>query len=137
MTLGRAIDAYLATLRDAEQANTRRAYGQVLRRLAAEFARRPRPAPSLLSGSSANRVREELLAHLKREQVEPPARDRIRRIMGAALRQAEQALTTRIASRVPAEAVGRIHALIARAADPGEERTSAPAATAGRSTPRR
>jgi integrase len=37
MTLGRAIDAYLATLRGAEQANTRRAYGQVLRRLAAEF----------------------------------------------------------------------------------------------------
>src|SRR5216683_581599 len=39
MTLGRAIDAYLATLRGAEQANTCRAYGQVLRRLAAEFGR--------------------------------------------------------------------------------------------------
>ena len=37
MTLGNAIDAYLATLRGAEQANTRRAYGQVLRRLIAEF----------------------------------------------------------------------------------------------------
>jgi integrase len=37
MTLGPAIDAYLATLRGAEQANTRRSYGQVLRRLAAEF----------------------------------------------------------------------------------------------------
>jgi hypothetical protein len=36
----------------------------------------------------ADRVREELLAHLKREQVEPPARDRIRRIVGAALWQA-------------------------------------------------
>ncbi|MDX6391731.1 MAG: hypothetical protein QOJ73_2794 [Streptosporangiaceae bacterium] len=37
----------------------------------------------------ADRVREELLAHLKGEQVEPPARDRIRRIIGTALRQAE------------------------------------------------
>jgi integrase/recombinase XerC/integrase/recombinase XerD len=37
MTLGRAVGAYLDTLRGAEQANTRRAYGQVLRRLAAEF----------------------------------------------------------------------------------------------------
>lgn len=37
MTLGRAIDAYLATLRGIEQANTRRVYGQVLRRLAAGF----------------------------------------------------------------------------------------------------
>ena len=69
----------------------------------------------------ADRVREELLAHLKREQVEPPARDRIRRIIGTALRQAEQALTTRIASRVPAEAAGRMRALITRAADPGTE----------------
>lgn len=43
MTLGRAIDAYLATLRGAEQANTRRAYSQVLRRLAAEFGRETAP----------------------------------------------------------------------------------------------
>jgi hypothetical protein len=43
MTLGRAIDAYLATLRGAEQANTRRAYGQVLRRLTAEFGRETAP----------------------------------------------------------------------------------------------
>ncbi len=68
-----------------------------------------------------DRVREELLAHLRREQVEPPSRDRVRRVIGAALRQAEQALTMRIASRVPAEAVGRMRALIARAADPGGE----------------
>ncbi len=57
----------------------------------------------------AGRVREELLAHLKGE-----------RIIGTALRQAEQALTARIASRVPAEAVARMLALIARAADPGD-----------------
>jgi hypothetical protein len=49
----------------------------------------------------AGQVREELLAHLKGEQIEPPARDRVRRILGTALRQAEQALTARIASRIP------------------------------------
>jgi len=37
ITLGRAADAYLATLRGAEQANTRRVYGRILRALAAEF----------------------------------------------------------------------------------------------------
>lgn len=37
MTLTPAAAAYLGTLRGAEQANTRRAYGQVLRRMAAEF----------------------------------------------------------------------------------------------------
>jgi integrase len=37
VTLGRAADAYLATLRAAEQGNTRRVYGRILRRAAAEF----------------------------------------------------------------------------------------------------
>jgi len=37
MTLGRAAEAYLATLGGAEQASTRRAYGRVLRRVTAEF----------------------------------------------------------------------------------------------------
>lgn len=74
----------------------------------------------------ADRVREELLAYLKREQVEPPARDRIRRIIGTALRQAEQALTTRIASRVPAEAAARMRALIARTADPDDQDDAEP-----------
>ena len=50
MTLGRAVDAYLATLRGAEQASTRRTYGRVLRRVAAEFGgdvtARTRSAPS-------------------------------------------------------------------------------------------
>ena len=69
----------------------------------------------------ADRVREELLAYLKREQVEPPVRDRIRRVVGTALRQAEQALTTLIASRVSADAAARLRALIARASDPGDE----------------
>ncbi len=74
----------------------------------------------------ADRVREELLAHLKGEGIEPPARDRVRRIIGTALRQAEQALTARIPSRIPAEAVARMLALIARAADPGDEEEAAP-----------
>ena len=69
----------------------------------------------------AGQVREELLAHLKGERIEPPAQDRVRRIIGTALRQAEQALTARIASRIPAEAAARMLALTARAADPGEE----------------
>ena len=37
ITLGRAVDAYLATLRGAEQVSTRRVYGYILRRLASEF----------------------------------------------------------------------------------------------------
>jgi hypothetical protein len=37
ITLGCAVDAYLATLRGAEQASTRRVYGRILRRLAAKF----------------------------------------------------------------------------------------------------
>jgi integrase len=39
MTLGRAAGAYLATLRGAEQENTRRVYGRILRRVVAEFGR--------------------------------------------------------------------------------------------------
>jgi hypothetical protein len=41
MTLGRAADAYLASLGGAEQSNTRRACGEVLRRMAAEFGDDP------------------------------------------------------------------------------------------------
>ena len=37
MTLGHAADAYLATLSGAEQENTRRVYGRILARVAAEF----------------------------------------------------------------------------------------------------
>lgn len=84
-----------------------------------------------------DQVREELLAHLRREQIEPPARDRVRRIIGTALRQAEQALTSRIASRVPAEAAARMLALIARAADPATRRTPTPGRPARCSAPRR
>ena len=37
VTLGLAVDAYLATLRGAEQASTRRAYGRILRWVVTEF----------------------------------------------------------------------------------------------------
>jgi len=37
VTLGSAVEAYLATFRGAEQASTRRKYGQILGRIAAEF----------------------------------------------------------------------------------------------------
>lgn len=82
-----------------------------------------------------DRVREELLAYLRREQVEPPARDLVRRVVGTALRQAEQALTMRIVGRVQAEAAGRLRALITRAADPEAKRTPGPGTTARCSAP--
>lgn len=37
VTLGQAVDAYLATLRGAEQASTRRTYGRILRWVVTEF----------------------------------------------------------------------------------------------------
>ena len=37
VTLSQAAEAYLATLRGAEQASTRRTYGRILRGVAAEF----------------------------------------------------------------------------------------------------
>jgi hypothetical protein len=43
MTLGRAIDAYLATLVGAEEGSTRRVYGRVLRQLAIEFGSEAAP----------------------------------------------------------------------------------------------
>lgn len=67
-----------------------------------------------------DRVRAELLAHLREERIEPPTRDRLRRIIGSALRQAEQTQTARIASRAPPDAIPRLLALIAKSADPGD-----------------
>ena len=52
ITLGQAADAYLATLRGAEQENTRRTYGRVLRRMTAEFG----------SGTAPEEIGAELLA---------------------------------------------------------------------------
>ncbi|MFC4590149.1 DUF4158 domain-containing protein [Sphaerisporangium corydalis] len=71
-----------------------------------------------------DRVRAELLAYLREERIEPPARDRIRRIIGTALRQAEQSQTAHISSRLPAEAIPRLLALIGKSADPGGDAES-------------
>jgi hypothetical protein len=43
VTLGQAADAYLATLRGAEQASTRRTYSRVLRWVVAEFGAESKP----------------------------------------------------------------------------------------------
>ena len=43
VTLGSAADAYLATLRGAEHASTRRTYGRILRRVVAEFGAETAP----------------------------------------------------------------------------------------------
>jgi hypothetical protein len=46
------------------------------------------------------RVREELLKHLREEKVEPPTPGRVSRIVGSALRQSEAAWSLRIVSRL-------------------------------------
>ncbi|MET8006580.1 Tn3 family transposase [Nonomuraea glycinis] len=61
-----------------------------------------------------DRVRVALLNHLKEEQIEPPSKLRLLRIIGSGLDQAEKTLTLRIASRIPAEVVQRMLTLIAR-----------------------
>ncbi|MGH3847869.1 MAG: DUF4158 domain-containing protein, partial [Pseudonocardiaceae bacterium] len=63
------------------------------------------------------RVREQLLAHLRAERIEPPAPTRITRVIGSALQTAEQTLTLRISSRIPDAVVARMHALVAEARD--------------------
>ncbi|MFI0450127.1 DUF4158 domain-containing protein [Actinomadura sp. 6N118] len=58
------------------------------------------------------RVREELLKHLRQERIEPPASGRISRIAASALHSAEVAWSVRIASRLSAETIRRICALV-------------------------
>ncbi|GGP14420.1 DUF4158 domain-containing protein [Nonomuraea glycinis] len=61
----------------------------------------------------SDRVRVALLNHLKEEQIEPPSKLRLQRIIGSALEQAEKTLTLRIASRIETEVVERMFTLIA------------------------
>nr|WP_231618707.1 Tn3 family transposase [Nonomuraea sp. SBT364] len=61
-----------------------------------------------------DRVCVALLNHLEEEQIEPPSKLRLLRIVGSGLDQAEKTLTLRIASRIPAEVVERMLTLIAR-----------------------
>lgn len=58
------------------------------------------------------RVREELLKHLRQERIEPPAPGRISRIVASALHNAEVAWSVRIASRLSPEVTQRIYALV-------------------------
>ncbi|MFD8563661.1 DUF4158 domain-containing protein [Streptosporangium canum] len=53
----------------------------------------------------ADRVREALAAQLRDERLERPTRLRLSQMIGSALSRSETALTTKIASRIPAEAV--------------------------------
>ena len=54
------------------------------------------------------RVREELLRHCRGEGIEPPTADRVGRIIGSGLRQAEQALTAQISGRIPSVTASRL-----------------------------
>jgi hypothetical protein len=56
-----------------------------------------------LSERHAGRVRVALLAHLREEQIEPPSKTRLLRIIGSGLEQAEKTLTLRISSRIDDE----------------------------------
>ncbi|MFD8563298.1 DUF4158 domain-containing protein [Streptosporangium canum] len=70
----------------------------------------------------AERVREALLAQLREERLERPTRLRISQMVGSALSRSETALTTKIASRIPAETIERMLTLIARrTASPDKE----------------
>ncbi|SUP61771.1 transposase [Streptomyces griseus] len=59
--------------------------------------------------------RVELLARCRTESIEPPTSGRCDRIVGAALRKAEETLTALISSRLTLESVERIVALVAGA----------------------
>lgn len=73
-----------------------------------------------LAERRSDRVRAALLAYLKGEQIEPPARTRLQRIIGSGLEQAEKTLTLRISSRIPGETVERMFALVARRGSAGD-----------------
>ncbi|MFF3123686.1 Tn3 family transposase [Streptomyces sp. NPDC057908] len=60
-------------------------------------------------------VRVELLARCRTESIEPPTSGRCDRIVGAALRAAEESLTALVSSRLTMESVERIVALVAGA----------------------
>ncbi|MEV4371878.1 hypothetical protein AB0J71_32740 [Nonomuraea sp. NPDC049637] len=74
-----------------------------------------------LSERRADRVRAALLAHLKDERIEPPAKQRLQRIVGSALDQSEKALTLRVWSRVSDDVAERMFTLIERRGEDGAE----------------
>ena len=66
-----------------------------------------------LTERRADRVREELLARCRAEQIEPPSAGRCDRIIRSALYQAGQALTARVTGRLGPDASTRLAALAA------------------------
>ncbi|MGP3920339.1 DUF4158 domain-containing protein [Nonomuraea sp. 10N515B] len=74
------------------------------------------------------RVREELLKHLREERIEPPTPGRISRIVASALHNAEVTWSVRICSRLNPETTQRICALVGLDDD---SRTAADAAGDG------
>lgn len=67
-------------------------------------------------------VRDELLAWFRREGVEPPAAARVERLVRSALHRGELALTSRVASRLPAAVRARLDDLIAHPDDADDVR---------------
>ncbi|MEV5712229.1 DUF4158 domain-containing protein, partial [Actinoallomurus sp. NPDC052274] len=79
-----------------------------------------------------DRVREALLKHMRHERIEQPAKIRLARMIGSALRKSEDTLTAKISSRIPGEVTARMWSLIAEASDDpaAEETGSEPGAAA-------
>lgn len=67
-------------------------------------------------------VAQELAARCRVERLEPPTTGRVERIVASALRQAEEALCSRITSRLPADATARTEALVAVGDGTGDDR---------------
>jgi Domain of unknown function (DUF4158) len=66
-------------------------------------------------------VQNELLARCRTVGLEPPARTRVERIVGSALRRAEDALFGRVSSRPGPEVIARVEALIGATDDDLED----------------
>ncbi len=71
-----------------------------------------------------DRVREELLVRCRAERIEPPTTGRVDRVVRSALRQAEVAVTCRIAARLPASTAARLEALLAGSGDAADDADS-------------
>lgn len=67
------------------------------------------------------RVREHLLAELRRRKLEPPTAGRIDRIVAAGLSRGEDVLFDRVLSRLSTEVVAKLVALVAPVGDEGGE----------------
>src|SRR5947209_2369387 len=70
-----------------------------------------------------DRVREQLLGHLRAERIEPPAPTRLARVIGSALRAAEQSMTLRISGRIPDAVATEMHALVAEVSNDPTDQT--------------